>query len=745
MSSGAQPPLAHSAPDKGRAPQIYADHSTAVRTGARARAEAMLRYAARSPAGFADAVEAAGAFHDLGKLDPANQAALRQGRKASLPWDHIDAGVAHLSDCGSGLAAWLVRAHHAPGLPSCPKHFDRDGLGRRLRGRRNDENDQDEHDKQIERTRVHLPDLLAAHASVVGPFSPAPSKVSHGLEMRLALSCLVDADHSNTAHSDTGLPPPQPLEPRWAERLDRLDAYVAGLPPSGNAERDRHRRGFYRACRDSRLNGPFVTCEGPVGIGKTTAVTAYLLRRAQAEGLRRLVVVAPYTNIISQTATTLRQALTLPGEAPEEVVAEHHHRADFGSREARELAVTWSAPVVVTTAVQLFETLAANTPAALRKLHALPGSAIFLDEAHAALPAHLWPQNWLWLGGLARRWGCRVVLASGSLIRFWENAGIIEKPERLEDLLDDELRRSILSAERRRISYKQAGRFETVSALVKAIADQPGPRLVILNTVQSAAVVARAMRRTGCDVLHISTAIAPKDRAPLLQLVSEKLKTPPADWTLVATSCVEAGVDLSFRTALRERFSITSLVQTGGRVNRHGEGTIGTVFDFLIDATEGITAHPGARDPAKVLGRLLQNGVFVGNQHDPAALVSEAMADEIRERGGLGENALRQREEERDYPSVAKLGRVIDADTRTVVIDPILAERIKRREHVTFRNLLSGSVQLWANRVEALRLPPLHEGADAFCWPYDYDPTFLGVMEGILRLSDLDSQGIMMV
>ena len=40
----------------------------------------------------------------------------------------------------------------------------------------------------------------------------------------------------------------------------------------------------------------------------------------------------------------------------------------------------------MTTAVQFFETLGANHPAQLRKLHELPGSAIFLDEAHAAIP-----------------------------------------------------------------------------------------------------------------------------------------------------------------------------------------------------------------------------------------------------------------------------------------------------------------------------------------------------------------------
>ena len=133
-----------------------------------------------------------------------------------------------------------------------------------------------------------------------------------------------------------------------------------------------------------------------------------------------------------------------------------------------------------------------------------------------------------------------------------------------------------------------------------------GPRLVILNTVQSAAVVARAMRDAGHDTLHLSTALAPKDRAPILKRVEEKLKEDVTDWTMVATSCVEAGVDLSFRTAFRERFSTASLIQVGGRVNRHGEKAEGIVFDFCIDEGDGITRHPGARYSAAVLKRQLE-------------------------------------------------------------------------------------------------------------------------------------------
>jgi CRISPR-associated endonuclease/helicase Cas3 len=105
-------------------------------------------------------------------------------------------------------------------------------------------------------------------------------------------------------------------------------------------------------------------------------------------------------------------------------------RASFEARPAKEqwymaTSTLWTAPIILTTAVQFFETLASNHPAALRKLHGLTGSVVFIDEAHAALPTHLLGQNWRWMRELAEAWGCSFVLASGSLVRYWEIEDVV--------------------------------------------------------------------------------------------------------------------------------------------------------------------------------------------------------------------------------------------------------------------------------------------------------------------------------
>lgn len=732
--------LAHSAPSAGAPGDPYARHIVAVRAGAQDRAAGMLRFARDPPPGLLTAINSAATFHDVGKLDPEIQAALHRGRQERLRWDHIDAGVAQLSAKQNWMAAWIVRAHHAPGLPRKQDHFDVDGIGHKLRGRRHDGDEPSHHIEQIRRTDACLAQYLAAHESLLGTTEVEPCRPVHGLTMRLALSCVVDADHNDTAFAETGHAFATPPPPRWDERFESLCRYVRELPVGDTAaERDRNARRsrFFEACTRASRMGPIVACEAPVGLGKTTAVAAYLLRRASERGLRRLIIVAPYTNILFDVARRLRKALVLEGERADEVIVEHHHRAEFESYHDREASVLWRAPIVLTTAVSFFETLAGCAPSKLRKLHEVPGSAIFIDEAHAALPAKLWPQNWRWLRELSENWGCEIALCSGSLVRFWEDPDVVGQNYvvRLPELLPRDQAKEIHAAERGRIRYVQTfddGVLDT-ARLIEKVKATPGPRLVILNTVQNAAVVAKAMHDVGIAVFHVSTALTPTDRARVLERIEQRLRKPTVqDWAVVATSCLEAGIDFSFRSGFRERFSTASIIQTGGRVNRNAEFDTdggGVVFDFALEGP-GVTEHPAAAVAADVLAKLMAEGRL--NLGRPADLVTAAMHRELALRGGIGADPLIKAEQFRDYPAVQKHGRVIDADTRLVVVDSRLKSLLAHRRRVSFRRLLRGSVQLWATKIERLGLARIPSHEELYSWNADYDPDLLGYMSGVL-------------
>ncbi|MBI5875563.1 MAG: DEAD/DEAH box helicase family protein [Deltaproteobacteria bacterium] len=736
-------PLAHSAkPDKGISAQTYAEHIVAVSKRANDNLSAMVRYLSGDAHVLHQSVKRAALLHDLGKLDAANQAVLKKGSKKHLPLNHVDAGTSYLSRGKEFEAAFFVYAHHI-GLRSVPYETGREKLFLR------DEKISREVDRK-------LTTYLSAHAEWCGKVEESSGEIVNSgwteLTRRLAFSCLVDADYGDTAVHYGGETERQSANQRWKERLEKLNEYVASLKNKSDASKERkeQRQVTYETCHDSDTQPSLYACDSPVGTGKTTAVMAHLLRAAIDKKLRHIFVVLPYTNIIKQSVDVYRKALVLPGENPEEVVAEHHHQADFSSYDLRQHASLWTAPIIVTTAVQFFETLGANHPAQLRKLHELPGSAIFLDEAHAAIPTWLWPQAWRWLKDLSTNWRCHFVFASGSLPRFWQNEKITSPYEDMPNLLGVEQISRVNKQEKKRVVYATIRDVFDVMGLINFIQSKSGPRLVVLNTVQSAAVLAWKMQTAGKQVIHLSTALTPIDRDAIVEDVKKRLqKLDDTDWTLVATSCVEAGMDFSFATAFRESCSAASLIQIGGRVNRHGNSAQAEVFDFRVNDPL-VKNNPQLVTSRNVLKILFEEKYF--EIKDPTEIVTEAMRRELMSDFGDFEKKSREiikHEKTNDYPEVAKLCKVIDADTRLVVISPEIAEALRRYEKVDPVELIRNSVQIRFFKINTKQFnrfcTPVNEQREIYAWQGKYGGKFLGYMEAIVPLLEMDADGFSMV
>jgi CRISPR-associated endonuclease/helicase Cas3 len=738
-------PLAHSArPERGIPAQGLWEHvQNVAAAAAQFAAAAAGRFSITDAAAFRATVEAAGVVHDCGKLAPENQRVLAGGAAGALPVKHHDAGAAWLLEAGCLPAAVLVASHHG-GLPSEQEEQRKAVLSFPTPGGRRTGAPYRE-TGALDHTARHLDSFKLAFQAAGFDLRRCGAPAPGPLTLRLALSCLVDADHSDTARH-YGAPRPAAVSaPRWEDRLACLDAYVSHLGSQAADEpRATERRHVYETCRAAPLEPRLRTCEAPVGSGKTTAVMAHLLRVAAARGLRHVFVVLPWTNIIRQSVEVYREALTLPGEDPEQAVAELHHQADFENPDSRAMAALWTAPVIVTTAVQFFETLAANRPAPLRKLHELPGSAVFLDEAHGALPVALWRQTWAWLKELAAAWGCHFVFGSGSLSRFWELARLMGEIEPLADLLPSQVATELHRAERTRILTRCAPQPLDLPGLAGLVMELPGPRLVVLNTVQSAAVLARHLREGNQDVLHLSTALTPRDRARIVKRIRSRLADEAdAGWALVATSCVEAGLDFSFRSGVRERCSLASLVQTGGRVNRRSRWPDAELWDVTL-CDPLFNEHPSFRDSRRVLEEMLAEGLDAWPS--PADAATEALRRELIV-GGVAAKAdeLLRAERLRNFPSVAQLYRVIEADTHLVVVDPGLVQDLERGRACCPRDLLLASVQLWSRQIERLALRPLHRHPEIYRWDAPYEPEFLGYMAGVLPLLDAAHGGALVI
>lgn len=717
-------------PEKGIPEQTYREHVGEVMRLSEKFADSVAAYTHYNTL-FREAVGYAAAYHDLGKLDAGNQEVLKTG-KGHLPVSHWDAGAAYLMSHSTVLAnmiaALFVHAHHI-GLPALKEEQLKKSGPFRV----------PEVKALID---ANLQQYLGMHVGEMRHVACSQlkwdGKAANPLFMRMALSCLVDADHTDSArHCGNSVPEGEvALEP--VIRLAVLDNYVANIPPEkGKEERNALRQQVYDACRFAQpAENGLIACDSPVGTGKTTAIMAHLLNVAAQKVLRRVFVVLPFTNIIDQSVDVYRSALVLEGEEQEKerVVAAHHHKAEFEEEANRAFSFLWNAPVTVTTAVQFFETLASNHPATLRKLHQLAGSAIFIDEAHAALPAHLWPQAWKWLQELVRDWGCYIVMASGSLTKFWELPEFSEKQVPLPELVSPEVAELARKAEKQRICYELKDEAMSLDELCDWIETLPCPRLVILNTVQSAAVVARELskRHGRSKVEHLSTALAAVHRKDTINRVRKRLRDQnDRDWTLVATSCVEAGVDFSFRSAARELCSLVSALQTAGRANRSGEFGTSELWGFRIKPGELLKEHPLFRISAQVLSDMYRENMIAPE------FCKEAMRREIRNRnqGMCADDPIVKAEKKSNFPGVNELFCVIPSNTVTVIVDEDLRRRIENHDRIDFREIQQKSVAIYTAKAIGYAVAPLrgHEGLHAWTLAYD---DFLGYMAGVLTVAD---------
>ena len=772
--------LAHSAkPERNIPVHTYKCHISEVIRLSGEKATRLLIYYKSELDDFLEVITAASCFHDLGKLDIKNQEVLFSGTARKLEVSHEDAGSALLKQLNRTESAFLVFCHHR-GLVSLAVETSqkKNDYFRVIEWMRYTENN------LMEYLRLHQEEIPNQFNKLSKQnFWSMQNNKPIGLTKRFAFSCLVDADHFDTARHYQKEYEVEQSETKWAERIQALDNYVKQKyddslkDQNSNFERNKLRNEIYNACKNADVNPPIRSCESPVGSGKTTAIMAHLLKVAKEKNLRHIFIVLPYTNIIKQSVEVYRKALVLLGENPEHIVAEHHHQVEFSHYESRHLTTLWQAPIIVTTAVQFFETMAHNKPANLRKFHELPGSAVFIDEAHAAIPSWLWPQSWKWMKELSDNWNCHFVLGSGSLAKFWTLPEFVQPPETVLDLIPQELAKRSEGFENKRIIPQTTETFQGIDVFLDFALSKNGPRLIILNTVQSAAVIADRLKKRKEKVIHLSTALAPIDRDKIIDTIKQKLKTVevlklrlakienssgkgyfsrllaaiiPLDkdrivnelkyrieekekWTLVATSCVEAGMDFSFQTAFRESCTTASLIQVGGRVNRNGEKENAELIDFQIQDAY-INKHPAFIVTRKVLKKLFSQGLV--NRENPSGLVTEAMRREL-----MSDDTeflekvkeIQKAESSMDYPKVAELCKVINQDTRLVIVYKEIVDRLKKGERLKSNEIMKHSVQIWAEKLKEMPVEEIQGQKEIYFWKGEYDSEFLGYMNGNLE------------
>jgi CRISPR-associated endonuclease/helicase Cas3 len=521
--------------------------------------------------GFGDLAGVAGLLHDLGKYSEGFQNRLRGSAQRV---DHSTAGAAwafdNLGAKAGGLLAHVVAGHHA-GLKD-------DLLGPDGRVRTNSA-------LGVSAARAAGADLLSLPARPAGDpagfrFFQNQSGFQRAFLTRMLFSCLIDADRTAAARFDAqarGEPMAEATHPTIAELESALLTWVAGrgaAPSALNSLRD----GVLRDAR-AKASGPqgVFTLTVPTGGGKTLTSLAFALAHARQHGLERVIVVIPYTSIIEQTAAVYRDALgDLAG-----AVLEHHSAFEMedearwsgdrtGPERLRLSMERWDSPIVVTTAVQFFESMFAARPSRCRKLHSLARSVVVLDEAQT-MPLPLLRPCVAALKELALNYRTSVVLCTATqpalaAPKAAGEDGFIGGFRAPTEIVADV---PALFAALRRVTLKDIG-MQTDADLAERIAGRDR-LLCIVNQRAHARALYQAIRHLP-GARHLSTCMHSAHRRRILAEIRKDLKS-ELPCRVVSTSLVEAGVDVDFPHVLRATAGLDQIAQAAGRCNREFSST----------------------------------------------------------------------------------------------------------------------------------------------------------------------------
>lgn len=637
----------------------------------------------------AEVASLAGLLHDVGKFSAQFQTNIRRenGFEAHIegdtsgPRDHSTAGailahqLAHLQGDLRTALAFIIAGHHA-------------GLG----------------DPQELRRRLENTALL--EAAIRGGFSrnEADSLVAarpawlpnadsplfrHTLEfwVRMLFSCLCDADFLDTeAFYDRARGELRSGWPALSSLNDRLTAYVDRLEvQAANTEVNRVRREIRAAAIASAPLSPgFFTLTVPTGGGKTLTAMEFALRHAKHHGLGRVIVTVPLTAILEQNAEVYRRALG------DDAVLEHHSSVDTEDprRETPRTRVAtenWDAPIIVTTTVQLFESLFGNRTSRCRKLHNVARSVIVLDEAQA-LPVHLLDTILDGLKTLVRDYGVSVVFSTATQPAFTRRPNFEQGIESAREIVPTDTK-AFSRLRRVNVEWPAEGPPVEYQELAKELAATNDVLAIVHKRTDARELTLLVDGAAGdSSTIHLSALMCPRHRTQVLEELRElrKQKRPSR---VVSTQLIEAGVDVDFPLVYRAFAGLDSVAQAAGRCNREGRLERGMVRIFRAPT------QPPMGLPRAALGitrALLRQGPLSIDDPDSYRRFFEQLYP-VQE---LDKHQLQDARARFEFRAVGKLFSMVEDDWSAPVVVPwgdsseCLAElELRGANRVTYRRL----------------------------------------------------------
>ena len=581
--------------------------------------------------GLSKAAYLAGLLHDMGKATLQfktyieNDAAGKAVRRGTVV--HTFAGVRFLleryhgaepatyDDISCELLAFAIGAHH--GLFDCVGEGRASGFQHRRLS----------HDSEYHEAVQNFPDSCVGQEEIDSLFRAACQELAEvfektqdrlcadaalageelpfyvGLVARLLLSAVIQGDRRDTAEFMTGIARPTFPEDRrsiWEGRLRYMEQKLERLPADTDIQIAR--RQISDQCRlFAERPGGICCLNVPTGAGKTLSSLRYALAHAARWNKSRIIFIAPLLTILEQNAQIIRDYV-----GDDSIILEHHSnlvrtQEDPERLDLQELlAEDWGAPVIITTLVQLLNTLFSGKTTSIRRFQSLVNSVIILDEVQT-VPTKMLTLFNLAVNFLTEICGATVVLCSATQPCLEKTAHpLVSVPQEMVPY-DREMWKVF-----RRTQIQNAGnlRLEDIPAFALEILESAGSLLIVCNKKDEAAYFYQELAGCGFCCIHLSAAMCTAHRRAALARLQAALDAGEKT-VCVSTQVIEAGVDISFARVIRLSAGMDNVIQAAGRCNRNGEQTEPAPVYLVQCQNENLARLPDIQRGKDATGDLL--------------------------------------------------------------------------------------------------------------------------------------------
>lgn len=556
--------------------------------------------------GFGEAAAAAGYLHDFGKYTIAFQDLLA-GKRTRI--DHAIGGAMYLEAVKKGRPGYrsvieAVNGHHDGLVEYDTIHQSVYSIA----SGKTETSCNSGKTSSIQNTTELSESVSAFHSDFPNFKLPrlsafAGTELESMLDTRMLFSCLVDADYSASAQNDdpgylertTG----SPLNPEIL--LQNLYSYRNTIRQQSKADAivNHFRDSVFEQCGEmGRHSEGLFTLTAPTGTGKTLALLHFALQHCLCQNKKRIIIVLPFLTLAEQNAAVYSKII------PDVLV--DHSQSDL-TETSRELASRWSSPVIITTSVRFFESLFSNRPTVCRKLHHIANSVVVFDEAQS-LPAELTPDTLRAVNALCKTYHTTMVFSTATQ----PNYSAIRDLEWLpQEILPDHTQ---MFEALQRVEVDWRTKEETPLLTIAQEMTQQDNVCTIVNLRRHARTLTESLLEL-CphdEVFYLTTDLCPAHRSQVIQAIRTRL-TQKLPCRVVATQCIEAGVDLDFAVLYRALAPLDAIIQAAGRCNRNGALAKGQVIVFMPEDSR--LAYPDERYKNAAINVLEMNPPF--SIHDP--------------------------------------------------------------------------------------------------------------------------------